>query len=125
MKRIFLFTSLLIVISCGKETGKTAATVLENPVAPYDTAAVDSFSVGATSVDVARKIRISSLKYQDSIKKISDQIEEEKILKKVKEEKEKADKKSAEEMKKRESEKAKKEKSASQSENSASETPVQ
>ncbi|UFK96655.1 hypothetical protein [Kaistella faecalis] len=125
MKRIFLFTTLVLMISCGKEPGKAAATVQENPVAPYDTAAVDSFSVGATSIDVARRIRISSLKYQDSIKKISAQIEEEKILKKAKEEKEKADKKSAEEMKKRESEKAKKEKSASQSENSASETPVQ
>lgn len=125
MEKVFFLTTLVILISCGKETAKTADTVLENPVAPYDTVAVDSFSVGATSVDVARKIRISSLKYQDSIKKISAQIEEEKILKKAKEEKERADKKSAEEMKIRESEKAKKEKTASQSENSTSETLVQ
>ncbi|MBH1958828.1 MAG: hypothetical protein I8H68_01825 [Flavobacteriia bacterium] len=125
MEKILLFTTLVILISCGKETAKTVTAVQENRVAPYDTAAVDSFSVGATSVDVARRIRVSSLKYQDSIKKISAQIEEEKILKKAKEEKERADKKSAEEMKIRESEKAKKEKTASQSENSTSETPVQ
>jgi hypothetical protein len=34
----------------------------------YDTAAVDSFSTGAVSVDIARKIRMSSPQYLDSVK---------------------------------------------------------
>lgn len=37
-----------------------------------DTIPVDSFSNGAISVDVARKIRMSSLAYQDSLKKAKD-----------------------------------------------------
>ncbi len=34
----------------------------------YDTTAIDSFSAGATSVDIVRQIRMSSQKYQDSLK---------------------------------------------------------
>jgi hypothetical protein len=34
----------------------------------YDTTAVDSFSNGAVSVDIARKIRMSSPQYLDSVK---------------------------------------------------------
>ncbi|WP_124640397.1 MULTISPECIES: hypothetical protein [Amniculibacterium] len=35
----------------------------------YDTTPVDSFSAGATSADVARRIRMASSSYQDSLKK--------------------------------------------------------
>ena len=84
---------------------------------PYDTTAIDSFSVGATSVDVARQIKISSLKYQDSLKKIAVKVEEDRLLNKAQEEKEKLDKKLAEEKKKQDIEKAKKEKQNSQTEN--------
>ncbi|WP_407403880.1 hypothetical protein [Chryseobacterium sp.] len=35
--------------------------------ATYDTTAIDSFSNGAISVDIARKIRMSSQVYQDSL----------------------------------------------------------
>lgn len=124
MKSIVLFSSFLLMISCGKETAETTAVVQESTAAPYDTAAVDSFSVGATSVDVARRIRISSLNYQDSLRKISLKLEEEKLLNKTKEEKEKTEKKLAEEKKKVEAEKAKREKQKAQPENSTSETAV-
>lgn len=122
MKNLFLFA---LLVSCGKETVETAPVAQENTVAPYDTAAVDSFSVGATSVDVARRIQISSLKYQDSIKKISEQLEEEKLLNKVKEEKEKAEKKLTEEKKKQETEKVKKEKQNTPLENPSATSVIQ
>lgn len=124
MKSIVILTFVLLLISCGKETAATVPIVQENTVTPYDTTAVDSFSVGATSVDVARRIRISSLNYQDSLRKISLKLEEEKLLNKTKEEKEKAEKKLAEEKKKLEAEKAKKEKQKAQPENSTPETAV-
>ncbi|QIY91809.1 hypothetical protein [Chryseobacterium gallinarum] len=62
----------------------------------YDTTAIDSFSNGAVSVDVARKIRMSSPQYLDSVKQVQKRLEEEKKLqeenkKKVEEEKKKAD----------------------------------
>ncbi|MBU4538791.1 MAG: hypothetical protein L6264_02945 [Weeksellaceae bacterium] len=109
MKSIITLSFFLLLISCGNKTDKTHIEVQgSTAVPPYDTIAVDSFSVGATSVDVARKIKISSLKYQDSLRKIQTKLEEEKLLNKMKEEKEKLDKKSADEKKKAEA--AKKEK---------------
>jgi cbb3-type cytochrome oxidase cytochrome c subunit len=63
----------------------------------YDTIAKDSFSAGAVSMDVARRIRMSSQKYQDSLRKAREKLEEEKLAKKLKEEKEKTDKKALEE----------------------------
>lgn len=45
----------------------------------YDTVAVDSFSAGAMSVDVAEQIRKSSFAYQDSIKKVRKKQEEERL----------------------------------------------
>ena len=58
-------------------------------------------------MDVARQIRISSLQYQDSLKQIQQKLEEEKLLNKVNEEKDKADKKSEDEQKKQEEPKKK------------------
>ncbi len=81
------------MISCGKEDQKNQhSESVVSSVPPYDTMAIDSFSAGATSVDVARKIRISSLQYQDSLKQVQKKLEEEKLLTKLKVEKEKAEK---------------------------------
>lgn len=63
----------------------------------YDTTAIDSFSPGATSVDIARKIRMSSQKFQDSLKEALKLQQEEK---RIKDELEKENKKKAEDEKK-------------------------
>lgn len=63
----------------------------------YDTTAIDSFSAGATSVDIVRQIRMSSQKYQDSLKEALKLEQEEK---RIAEEVEKEVKKKAEEEKK-------------------------
>ncbi len=110
------------MISCGKNPEKMEMSIAEETsVPPYDTIAKDSFSAGAVSVDVARKIRMASQKYQDSLRENRKKIEAEQLAKKELEEKEKATKKLAEEKKKAENEaKAKKEK-----ENKTAEIPVE
>ncbi|WP_449400121.1 hypothetical protein [Chryseobacterium wanjuense] len=77
---------------------------VDNARSNYDTAAVDSFSAGATSIDVVRQIRMSSQQYQDSVKEALRLQEEEK---KLKEELEKENKKKAEEEKKKTTEEKK------------------
>lgn len=47
----------------------------------YDTTAVDSFSTGAITVDIARKIKMSSPQYIDSVKQAKKAQDEEKKLK--------------------------------------------
>ena len=90
MKKLIALSFFIVMISCAKESQKNQHSELAvSAVPPYDTVAIDSFSAGATSVDVARKIRISSLQYQDSLKQVQKKLEEEKLLNKVKEEKEK------------------------------------
>lgn len=89
---IILFSFSLLMISCGKKEVEQEILTKENLTPPYDTIAIDSFSAGATSVDVARQIKISSASYQDSLKEIAKKIEAEKLLKKETEEKEKAEK---------------------------------
>ncbi|MCS3867537.1 putative Holliday junction resolvase-like endonuclease [Chryseobacterium ginsenosidimutans] len=59
---------------------------------------MDSFSDGATSVDIVEQIRMSSQKYQDSVKEALKLQEQEK---KLKEELEKENKKKAEDEKKK------------------------
>ncbi|WP_332018627.1 hypothetical protein [Kaistella sp.] len=125
MKSFILSVFFLSLFSCEKEAVQTVPVEKEIVTVPYDTTAVDSFSVGATSVDVARRIKISSLKYQDSLKKTALKLEEEKLLNKAKEEKEKAEKKLAEEKKKLDAEKAKKQKQNPPTENQSSEAPNQ
>ena len=115
----------LSLFSCGKEAVQTEKVEKEIVTVPYDTTAVDSFFFFFTSVDVARRIKISSLKYQDSLKKTALKLEEEKLLNKAKEEKEKAENKLAEEKKKLDAEKAKREKQNVPTENQPSETPNQ
>ncbi|TXF75985.1 hypothetical protein [Chryseobacterium sp.] len=70
MKYIFLFGCILI-FSCGKNK-KTESSSFnqEQAVIQYDTMAVDSFSEGAISADVAQEIRVSTQKYQDSLAEI-------------------------------------------------------
>lgn len=92
-----------LMIGCSKKDTKMDTHSTEAAVhAPYDTTAIDSFSSGAISVDVARQIRMSSQQYQDSLRQVLKQQEEEK---KMKEEIEKERKKKDESTKTQESEK--------------------
>lgn len=94
---IFIFT--ILITSCSKK--ETPGFVAEQDVKiQYDTTAIDSFSTGAVTVDIARKIRMSSPQYLDSVKQVQKALEEEKKLKaelekenkiKAEEEKKKAD----------------------------------
>jgi len=98
MKNLFfiLLISLISAVSCSKKEPQDLYPS-ESPKASYDTMAVDSFSAGAVSVDVAEQIRKSSQKYQDSLKEALKLQEQEK---KIKEELEQENKKKAEEEKK-------------------------
>lgn len=63
----------------------------------YDTTAIDSFSAGATTVDIVRQIRMSSQQYQDSLKEAIKLQQEEK---RITEELEKENKKKLDDEKK-------------------------
>ncbi|MGC4129054.1 MAG: hypothetical protein QM564_05710 [Bergeyella sp.] len=65
-----LFLILIAVFSCGKKQSEIVSAENTYTPAPYDTTAVDSFSAGAVSVDVARQIKISSRHYQDSLRQV-------------------------------------------------------
>lgn len=91
-----LFVLLISAVSCSKKEPQDLYPA-DSPKASYDTMAVDSFSTGAISVDVAEQIRMSSQKYQDSVKEALKLQEQEK---KIKEELEQENKKKAEEEKK-------------------------
>lgn len=110
MKNEFVFSLLLLIISCGqKETDKEVLVQENSAIAPYDTTAIDSFSTGATSANIALQIKISSQQYQDSLKDVLKKIEAEKLLKKEELEKDKATKIIEAEKKKTEELKLKKE----------------
>lgn len=95
MKNVFfnLFVLLISIVSCSKKEPQDLYPA-DSPKANYDTIAVDSFSAGAISVDVAEQIRKSSQKYQDSLKEALKIQEQEK---KIKEELEQENKKKASE----------------------------
>ena len=94
MRTSYLIFIFLFLTSCGKKVPKQSFSVEEiSTNTPYDTAAIDSFSQGATSVDIARKIKMSSLKYQDSLKLIKLKVQEEQLLNKAKEDQLAAEKK--------------------------------
>ncbi|MCJ8152913.1 hypothetical protein MKJ01_03940 [Chryseobacterium sp. SSA4.19] len=97
MKNLFFaaFIFSVSVISCSKKEPVDLYSA-DSPKSGYDTVAVDSFSNGAVSVDVARQIRMSSQQYQDSVKKALKIQEDEN---KLKDELEKEDKKKAAEKK--------------------------
>ncbi|MEC3874156.1 hypothetical protein [Chryseobacterium salviniae] len=98
MKNLFLilFIASISAVSCSKKEPQDLYPE-ESPKANYDTMAIDSFSAGAISVDVAEQIRKSSQKYQDSVREALKLQEQEA---KIKEELEKEIKKKAEEEKK-------------------------
>jgi hypothetical protein len=107
MKNLF-FTALIFAVSAVACSKKEPVDLYpaDSPKASYDTAAVDSFSNGATSVDIVRQIRISSQQYQDSVKKAAKLQEEENKLRTELEKEDK--KKAAEEKKKTDGEKSQK-----------------
>lgn len=75
---IFILTVLFTACSKKESPGFAADQDIK---IQYDTTAVDSFSTGAVSVDIARKIRMSSPQYLDSVKQAKKVAEEEKKLK--------------------------------------------
>ncbi|KXH83435.1 hypothetical protein [Chryseobacterium kwangjuense] len=92
-----VFVIILLLSACSKK--ETPGFAAEQDVKNhYDTAAVDSFSPGATSIDIVRQIRMSSQKYQDSVKEAERLQKEEQ---KLKEELEKENRKKLEEEKKK------------------------
>ncbi|WES96288.1 hypothetical protein P2W68_15695 [Chryseobacterium arthrosphaerae] len=105
------FVFMILFIACSKKESPGFGAEPEVKM-HYDTMAVDSFSNGAVSVDIARKIRMSSPEYLDSVKQAKKIEEEEKKLKAELEKENKA--KLEEEKKKTEAEKKQK----------AAETPV-
>ena len=88
--------SFCFLIACSKkEPANFDQTQTVQP--HYDTTAIDSFSAGATTVDIVRQIRMSSQKYQDSVKEALKLEQEEK---RIEAELEKENKKKTEEEKK-------------------------
>lgn len=88
----------ILNLSCSKKPEISATDIVDESRATYDTTAIDSFSSGATSVDVVRQIKMSSQRYQDSLKAARKLQEQEK---KITEELEKENKKKADEEKKK------------------------
>ncbi|ASW75404.1 hypothetical protein IQ37_02450 [Chryseobacterium piperi] len=121
MKNLFFGAAVfsIIFISCSKKE-PVNLNDNEEPVVHYDTTAIDSFSGGAISVDIARKIRMSSQSYKDSLKAVLKLQQEEK---RIKEELEKENKKKQDEEKKK-ADQDKKQKTLS-SENSPKEVKVE
>jgi len=108
MKNILslILVSAFLFFACSKKESADVD-VIQEMKPDYDTAAIDSFSTGATSIDVVRQIRMSSQKYQDSVKQALKLQEEEKRLKaeldKENKKKEEEKKKSDEENKQKKS----------------------
>ena len=84
-------------LACSKKTDSATLPTTDESRATYDTTAIDSFSTGAVSVDIARQIRMSSKQYQDSLKEVLKLQEQEK---KITEELEKEEKKKKDDQKK-------------------------
>jgi len=97
MKNVVFASTILslLTVTCSKR--EPVADNVQELKLKYDTTAIDSFSAGATSVDIARQIRMSSQKYQDSLKEALKLQQEEK---RITEELEKENKKKAEAEKK-------------------------
>lgn len=103
LSALFIFT--ILCTACSKKESPGFAAEQEVSI-KYDTTAVDSFSTGAVSVDIARKIRMSSPQYLDSVKQAKKLQEEENKIKAELEKENKA--KLEEEKKKAEAEKKQK-----------------
>ncbi|MCC2590453.1 hypothetical protein [Chryseobacterium sp. MFBS3-17] len=79
IKTVFILL-VLMMVSCNKKTPAAATAGAEQYVhADYDTTAIDSFSSGAISVDVAQRIRMSSRRYQDSLQRVREKEMEQKL----------------------------------------------
>lgn len=65
---LFLFL-ILATLSCAKKGSSDSLNEQNYVELQYDTTAIDSFSKGAISVDVAEQIRKSSVAFQDSLRK--------------------------------------------------------
>ena len=97
-KTLPLIAAVMLLFSCSKK--RRAAISSETYQPPkYDTTAIDSFSAGATNVDIAAKIRMSSKTYKDSVAAVIKQQEEEKKLKALLDKEEKKKKKEEEKKK--------------------------
>ena len=68
MKKNVLMLICLAALSCSKKETYEGEAVYVEP--KYDTTAIDSFSNGAKSVNVANQIKMSSKSYQDSLQTI-------------------------------------------------------
>ena len=111
MNKLLLLFAVLFLFSCQKKEAESRVVGTQSSIAPpYDTIAKDSFSAGAISVDVAQKIRRSSVAYQDSVRAAKMKLAEEKAAAQLKEEQEKADKKAEADKKKADDAKNAKEK---------------
>ncbi len=77
-KNIFIF-SVIFIGSCSKQHKTEEIAVIDRSPAPYDTTAIDSFSKGAISAEIARNIRMSSKAYQDSL--LQEKLRQEEIKK--------------------------------------------
>lgn len=109
MKTIrWMFPVVMIILTdCAKKNKNISETNDVYVEKSYDTTAVDSFSAGAISVDVAERIRMSSQKYRDSVKQVLLKQEEERKQKAEKERLEKAAKEALEKEQKKAAEQQK------------------
>ena len=106
MKNLLFFSILFFSITACSDKKQNVSTNVkdENVHAPYDTVAIDSFSTGAVSVDIAAQIRRSSIAFRDSVKAVAAAADEAKKKAELEKLKKEADKK---ELDKKEAEKKK------------------
>ena len=90
MKNFCFLLLLISIVSCSKKKSQNTDSESVYIEPKYDTIAIDSFSNGAVSVDIAQKIRTSSVKYQDSLKQVLLLQQEEKKIKEAQEKLEKS-----------------------------------
>lgn len=115
MKPFAIVFCALILSSCSKKEDASAKFPNEGAYVEvrYDTAAVDSFSTGASNVNIERNIKMTSKTYRDSLTQVLQQEKERKELVKQ-----------AEELTKKEAEKKKlEEKKAAETQNSTTANP--
>ena len=79
-KTLPLIALAVLLSSCSKKRRAGMSNETYQPP-KYDTTAIDSFSAGASNMDIAEKIRMSSKTYKDSVAAMIKQQEEEKKLK--------------------------------------------
>ena len=105
IKNSIALLCILFLFSCSQKKSEDNLDEDHYVEIAYDTTAIDSFSTGAISVDVAEQIRKSSVAYQDSIRQVKIAAE---IAKKDLEEKQKLEKLEKEKLEKEKQAAAKK-----------------